>query len=60
MKTIAARRDGATVVLTPSDNCADAVKNAPSGLRLVKVTTLQSALDALQTLRQGGNPPSCS
>lgn len=59
MKTIAARRDGATVFLTPADNCADAEKNVPSGLRLVKVTTLQSALDALQTLRAGGNPPSC-
>jgi Lon-like protease len=60
MKTIGARRDGATVFLTPADNCADAAKNAPSGLRLVKVTTLQSALDALATLRSGGNPPSCS
>jgi Lon-like protease len=60
MKTIGARRDGATVFLTPADNCADAAKNVPSGLRLVKVTTLQSALNALATLRAGGNPPGCS
>jgi PDZ domain-containing protein len=60
MKTIGARRDGATVFLTPADNCADAAKNTPSGLRLVKVTTLQSALDALATLRAGGNPQGCS
>lgn len=60
MKTLAARRDHATVFLTPADNCADAVKNAPSGLKLVKVTNLQSALDALQTLRDGGTPTMCS
>jgi PDZ domain-containing protein len=60
MKTIGARHDGASVFLTPADNCADAVKNTPGGLRLIKVTTLQSALDALATLRAGGNPPGCS
>jgi len=59
MKTIAAKRDGATVFLTPADNCADAAKNAPGGLTLVKVTTLQSALDALATLRAGGKPATC-
>jgi len=60
MKAIAAKRDGATVFLTPADNCADVVKNAPSGLELVKVATLQDALNALTTLRAGGTPPSCS
>jgi PDZ domain-containing protein len=59
MKTLAAKRDHATVFLTPAENCADAVKNAPSGLKLVKVTTLQSALDALKTLRSGGTPTMC-
>jgi PDZ domain-containing protein len=59
MKTLAAKRDHATVFLTPAENCADAVKNAPSGLKLVKVTTLQSALDALNTLRSGGTPTMC-
>jgi PDZ domain-containing protein len=60
MKTLAAKRDGATVFLTPADNCADAAKNAPSGLRLVKVNTLQDALKALDTLRAGGTPQGCS
>ena len=60
MKTLAAKRDGATVFLTPADNCADAAKNAPSGLRLVKVSTLQDALKALNTLRAGGTPQGCS
>lgn len=59
MKTLAAKRDGASVFLTPAENCADAAKNAPSGLELVKVTTLQSALDALATLRAGGTPATC-
>ncbi|GAA2051299.1 PDZ domain-containing protein [Catenulispora yoronensis] len=59
MKTLAAKRDNASVFLTPADNCADAVKNAPSGMKLVKVTTLQSALDALNTLRAGGTPTLC-
>ena len=59
MKTIGARRDGATVFLTPAANCADAAKNVPSGLELVKVTTLQSAVDALKVLRAGGKPAGC-
>lgn len=60
MKTLAAKRDGATVFLTPAENCADAVKNVPSGLRLVKVNTLQDAVNALHTLSSGGTPPGCS
>jgi PDZ domain-containing protein len=59
MKTLAAKRDGAKVFLTPAENCADAVKNAPGGLKLVKVTNLQSALDALTALRSGGTPTLC-
>jgi Lon-like protease len=59
MKTIGARRDGATVFLAPADNCAEAKANVPAGLELVKVSTLQGALDALQDLREGKTPPSC-
>jgi PDZ domain-containing protein len=50
-----ARRDGSTVFLTPVDNCADAVKNVPKGLRLVKVSSLDDALSALRALRDGGH-----
>lgn len=55
-----AKRDGATVFLSPADNCAEAVANAVPGLELVKVSTLDDALNALQTLRQHGTPTLCS
>jgi PDZ domain-containing protein len=54
-----ARRDGATVFLVPADNCAEASGNAVPGLKLVKVSTLDGALAALQTLRQNGTPTLC-
>jgi PDZ domain-containing protein len=55
-----ARRDHATVFLTPADNCAEAVANAVPGLELVKVTDLNSALQDLDMLRSGGTPPLCA
>jgi PDZ domain-containing protein len=58
-KLLGARQDGATVFLAPADNCAEAKANKPSGLTLVKVSTLKGALDALATVRAGGTPPSC-
>jgi Lon-like protease len=54
-----ARRDGATVFLTPAANCKEAVANAVPGLKLVKVGTLDDALSALATLDGGGTPPAC-
>lgn len=54
-----ARRDGATVFLTPTTNCKEAVANAVPGLKLVKVGTLDDALSALATLDSGGTPPGC-
>jgi PDZ domain-containing protein len=54
-----AKAQGATVFLAPAENCADAAANRPSGLTLVKVSTLHGALAALATLRSGGTPPSC-
>ncbi|MFZ5850123.1 MAG: PDZ domain-containing protein [Actinomycetota bacterium] len=60
-KLYAARSAGATVFLIPAGNCAAAAADAPAGLRLVKVDTLQAALDALQALRTGqGAVPSCT
>ncbi|MBL1105326.1 hypothetical protein JK361_12120 [Streptomyces sp. 5-8] len=60
LKTQAARRDGATVFLVPKAECADAESELPKGLRLVPVTTLDSAVDSLVALEKGKGPvPSC-
>jgi Lon-like protease len=59
-KMAAARRAGAGVFLIPNGNCADAKGSVPHGLRLVAVTTLSGAVDALKQIRDGGsNVPSC-
>jgi Lon-like protease len=59
-KMAGARRAGATVFLAPAGNCAEAVKTVPAGLRLVKVDSLQSAVDALDAIREGkGKVPAC-
>ncbi|MGW5266654.1 YlbL family protein [Microbispora sp. NPDC004025] len=59
-KMVGARRAGATVFLTPAGNCAAAVKAAPSGLRLVRVETLDGAIKAIDSLRdRSGEVPSC-
>jgi len=58
-KLRAAKRDGAQVFLTPRANCAEAVANNPGGLTLVSVTTLRGALDALEMMRGGREPPLC-
>jgi PDZ domain-containing protein len=59
-KMVAARDAGATVFLTPTKNCGDAVAAAPKGLRLVRVDTLHGALQALTALRTGQGPiPAC-
>jgi PDZ domain-containing protein len=59
LKLITARDAGATVFLVPADNCAEAITQIPDGLQLVKVATLDDAMTALQTLKDGGTPPSC-
>lgn len=58
-KLIAARHAGATVFLTPAENCAEARAAIPRGLKLVKVSSLDQALTALRTLRRGEAPASC-
>jgi PDZ domain-containing protein len=58
-KLLGAKGAGATIFLTPKDNCAEAVANAKPGLLLVQVDNLDTALDALKTLRGGGTPPLC-
>ncbi|MFE9440912.1 S16 family serine protease [Streptomyces sp. NPDC006602] len=60
LKTQAARRDGATVFLVPKDECSDAQAELPKGLRLIPVTTLKGAVNALTALESGkGSVPSC-
>ncbi|WP_274559098.1 S16 family serine protease [Streptomyces spiramyceticus] len=60
LKTQAARRDGATVFLVPKGECSQAQADLPDGLRLVPVTTLKDAVQALQALAQkDGKVPSC-
>ncbi|GGX48292.1 S16 family serine protease [Streptomyces chartreusis] len=60
LKTQAASRDGATVFLVPKAECGDAKAELPKGLRLVPVTTLKGAVNALTALQSGkGSVPSC-
>lgn len=59
LKMIAARRAGATVFLAPSDNCGDVRGAIPHGLNVVKVDTLQHALDYLADLQQNKPVPHC-
>lgn len=58
-KVVAAHEQGASAFLTPADNCEAAKANAPKGLKLIKVDTLEGALTELETLREGGEPTTC-
>lgn len=59
-KMVGAKEQGATIFLTPVDNCPAAREAVPDGLRLVKVDTLRTAIQALDALRTGkGDVPSC-
>ncbi|MFJ7906298.1 PDZ domain-containing protein [Kitasatospora sp. NPDC096204] len=62
MKLIAARDAGAQYFFTPSSNCAEASKNVPSGLTLIKADTLDGALKSLEQVRSGQTSalPSCA
>ncbi|RBM11907.1 PDZ domain-containing protein [Streptomyces sp. PT12] len=60
-KTIAARDAGAEFFLTPEENCSVAAEDVPGGLTLVRVGTLDDALDALADIRAGDTDdlPAC-
>jgi Lon-like protease len=59
-KLVAARDEGASVFLTPAGNCAEAVGAVPDGLRLVRVETLDDAVQALDRIRfDEGDVPTC-
>lgn len=55
----AARAAGASVFLVPAKNCYEAMSDIPSGLKLVKVETLGSAVDALHAMTSGAATLSC-
>ena len=48
-----------TVFLVPAKNCYEAASDIPAGLKLVKVETLSSAVDALHAMTSGTPTPSC-
>ncbi|HJT92069.1 MAG TPA: PDZ domain-containing protein [Mycobacterium sp.] len=58
-KILAAAEAGATVFLVPADNCEEAKSAHEDGVELVKVDNLGQAVDALNTLSAGGEPPRC-
>lgn len=59
LKMIAARRAGASIFLAPASNCADVRGNIPSGLDVVKVSSLHDAISSLDTLANGGAVAHC-
>ncbi|MGH3786941.1 MAG: YlbL family protein [Pseudonocardiaceae bacterium] len=60
LKMIRAREAGASVFLVPAGNCAEAMPRVPDGLRLVRVNTLAEAVQALDAVRAGQQPPGCT
>jgi len=58
-KMAGARSAGATVFLLPKDNCAEALTAVPHGLRVVPITTLTSAVQALKAINAGTTVPTC-
>jgi PDZ domain-containing protein len=58
-KMVGAREAGATIFLTPAANCRDTAGAVPAGMRLIKVSSLAGAVDALEALKSGKPVPSC-
>jgi PDZ domain-containing protein len=58
-KMLAAREAGASLFLVPAENCEEAKSAPQDGLELVRVETLEQAVDALKTLSAGGERPHC-
>lgn len=58
-KLVAAREIGASAFLVPAANCPEAVGNAPPGIILLKVDTLEQALVGLAALRADREPVVC-
>lgn len=60
-KMFGARANDADYFLAPAANCADVVGSIPDGLRVVRVASLDGAVQAVQDIAQGrtGDLPSC-
>ena len=58
-KIAAARAKGATIFLTPADDCREAAAAKPRGLTLVKVSSLAEAVGALQKLASHQKVTTC-
>ena len=58
-KIRAAPGAGGTEFLVPAANCAEAVQDPPGGIRLIEVSSLDDAVDALEEAASGGHPPTC-
>lgn len=52
-KLAGAKRDGATWFLAPAANCAEVVDHVPDGLRVVRIATLDEALDGVVAIGKG-------
>ena len=59
LKMIAARNAGATIFLAPASNCSDVQGAIPSGLDVIKVSTLQQAVQDLEKSAAGKPVPHC-
>ncbi|MCC3294858.1 PDZ domain-containing protein [Arthrobacter sp. zg-Y411] len=62
-KLIGASDAGAEFFLAPAANCAEVAGHVPEGLGVVRVSTLEEALDAVQKLAAGGSAadlPQCT
>ena len=61
-KLAGAVRDGARWFLAPSDNCDEVVGHVPDGLRVVEVSTLHEAREAMTAIGagEGDDLPTCT
>jgi len=58
-KMAGARSAGATIFLSPADNCANTAGAVPAGLRVVRVSSLAGAVSELEAIKAGRPVPSC-
>ena len=59
-KIDAAKKAGAMMFMTPSDNCAEAMSGDHDGVVLAKVNNLSDAVTALKDVKVGKKPTTCS
>ena len=50
---------GADVFLAPAQNCAEAMTDPPANLKVIKVSTLDDALDSIEKHNAGEKTPTC-